>query len=92
MVGYLGMDESYRSSYFTNASLSIYSRVPSYDLTNVRVGLRTGDGRWDFQLWARNLFDRKYKISQVPLVFNSGALSALLGDPRTIGVTFGARF
>ena len=92
MVGYLGIDESYRSSYFTNASLSIYSRVPSYDLTNVRVGLRTDDGRWDVQFWARNLFDRKYKISQVPIVFNSGALSALLGDPRTVGVTFGARF
>ncbi|HMI95072.1 MAG TPA: TonB-dependent receptor [Micropepsaceae bacterium] len=92
IAGYLGIDESYRSGYFTNTSLSIYSRVPSYDLTNVRVGLRTSDGRWDVQVWARNLFDRKYKISQVPLVFNSGALSALLGDPRTIGVTFGARF
>jgi len=92
IVGYLGVDESYRSSYFTTTNLSIYSRVPNYDLTNVRAGLRTGDGRWDVQVWARNLFDRKYKISQVPLVFNSGALSALLGDPRTIGVTFGARF
>jgi iron complex outermembrane receptor protein len=92
VVGYLGIDETYRSSYFTHTSLSIYSRVPSYDLTNVRLGLRTDDGRWDVQVWARNVFDRNYKISQVPLVFNSGALSALLGDPRTIGVTFGARF
>jgi iron complex outermembrane receptor protein len=92
VVGYLGIDETYRSSYFSHTSLSIYSRVPSYDVTNVRLGLRTDDGRWDVQVWARNVFDRNYKISQVPLVFNSGALSALLGDPRTIGVTFGARF
>ncbi len=92
MAGYLGLDESYRSSYFSHVSLSIYSRVAGYDLTNVRAGLRTDDGRWDVQVWARNAFDRKYKISQVPLVFNSGALSALLGDPRTVGVTFAARF
>ncbi|HYK78045.1 MAG TPA: TonB-dependent receptor [Micropepsaceae bacterium] len=92
IVGYLGIDESYRSSYFSHVSLSIYSRVPSYDLTNVRLGLRTEDGGWDVQLWARNLFDRKYKISQVPIVFNSGALSSLLGDPRTLGVSFSARF
>jgi iron complex outermembrane recepter protein len=91
-TGYLGLDESYRSSYFSTASLSLYSRVPGYDLTNVRVGLRTADGRWDLQVWARNLFDRKYEISQVPILFNSGALSALVGDPRTIGATVGARF
>jgi iron complex outermembrane receptor protein len=92
MAGYLGLDESYRSSYFSNVSLSIYSRVPGYDLTNVRAGLRTDDGRWDVQVWARNVFDREYKISQVPIVLNSGALSALVGDPRTVGVTFAARF
>jgi iron complex outermembrane receptor protein len=92
MDAYLGLDESYRSSYFSHVSLSISSRVAGYDLTNVRAGLRTDDGRWDVQVWARNAFDRKYKISQVPLVFNSGALSALVGDPRTVGVTFAARF
>jgi iron complex outermembrane receptor protein len=88
---YLGFDESYRSSYFSNTSLSIYSRVAGYNLTNLRVGVRTKDGGWDLEAWVRNAFDRKYQIYQVPLIFNSGALSSLVGDPRTFGVTLTAR-
>lgn len=91
VTGYIGADESYRSSYFSSSSLSIYSRVPGYALTNLRAGLRADDGRWDLQFWSRNVFDRQYIIARVPTLFNSGALSTLLGDPRTVGATFAMR-
>ena len=92
VVAFVGADESYRSSYFSNTSLSIYSRIAGYDLTNLRAGVRSADGHWDFEVWVRNAFDRNYKIFQVPLIFNSGALSSMVGDPRTFGVTLAGRF
>jgi iron complex outermembrane receptor protein len=90
-VGFIGVDESYRSSYFSNTSLSIYSQIAGYDLTNFRIGVRTDDGRWQLEGWVRNAFDRNYSIFRVPLIFNSGALSTMVGDPRTFGVTLVAR-
>jgi iron complex outermembrane receptor protein len=92
IVGYAGIGEAFRSGYFTTSNLSMYSFVPGYDVTNVRIGLRAENGLWDLQLWSRNLFDRKYKITEAPLVFNSGALSTILGDPRTVGATLTMRY
>jgi iron complex outermembrane receptor protein len=92
IVGYAGVDETLRSGYFTTASLSMYSFVPAYEVTNARIGLRAESGRWNIEFWSRNLFDRKYKITQAPLLFNSGALSAILGDPRTVGATLTMRY
>jgi iron complex outermembrane receptor protein len=86
-TGYMGVDESYRSRYFSTANLSIYSLVPDIAITNLRFGMRTSDNHWDLQFWARNLFDRKYFTAQAPIAFNSGAIAALLGDPRTLGVS-----
>ena len=92
IVGYAGIGEAFRSGYFVTSNLSMYSFVPGYDVTNVRIGLRAENRRWDLQVWSRNLFDRKYKITQAPLVFNSGAISAILGDPRTVGATLTMRY
>ncbi|HEY0105160.1 MAG TPA: TonB-dependent receptor [Rhizomicrobium sp.] len=85
--GYLGADLSYRSSYFSSADDSIYGNVPGYSVTNLRVGLRTDDGHWNLEVWTRNAFDTHYYQTIGKVAFNSGALSALLGDPRTVGVT-----
>jgi len=85
--GYLGADVSYRSSYYSSADDSIYGRVPGYSVTNLRIGLRTDDGHWNLEAWARNAFDTHYYQTIAKVAFNSGALSALLGDPRTVGVT-----
>lgn len=84
---YVGLDANYRSSYFSNASLSIYSIIPSYTLVNLHTGLRMADNSWDLQFWVRNLFDEKYTTIQGTVPYNSGGVSALLGDPRTTGLT-----
>jgi iron complex outermembrane receptor protein len=85
--GYLGGDVNYRSGQYSAASDSIYSFVAAHEVTNLRIGIRTDDGHWDLSLWARNAFDTKYYQSVGPAAFNSGAIAALLGDPRTVGVT-----
>jgi iron complex outermembrane receptor protein len=84
---YLGVDVSYRSSFFSSADDSRYGRVPGYTLTNLRLGVRTGDGHWNLEAWSRNAFDTHYYQTIGKVAFNTGAYSALLGDPRTSGLT-----
>ncbi len=70
--------------------LSSYARQDGYALTNAGIGLRGRDDRWSVTLWAKNLLDKRYAIAF------AGATSitpytAILGDPRTVGVTLTAR-
>ena len=78
-------DWSHRSSFFTAVSDSRYSLVPGYGLANLRAGVRTPNQRWDLSCWVRNLFDKEYFQTLSPS--NIGLVTALLGDPRTFGVT-----
>jgi len=87
---YLGADYSYRSSFYTTAADSIYSRIPDYGLLNLRAGLRAADGAWDLQAWVRNAGDTDYYLSLSAA--NTGAISGTLGDPRTYGLTLRARY
>ncbi|MEN3953302.1 TonB-dependent receptor [Iodidimonas sp. SYSU 1G8] len=86
---YLGADVSYRSKYYSQANNSYSSLVRSYEVVNLRAGIRAGDN-WDVSLWVRNLLDKKYFQTRAAQAFNTGAVSSLLGDPRTFGIT--ARF
>jgi iron complex outermembrane recepter protein len=90
--GYLGADVNYRSSFYSSADDSIYGIVHGYEVTNLRGGVRTEDGRWDLQLWARNAFDTHYYEFIGKVAFNSGALSAFPGDPRTFGATLSFKY
>jgi len=89
---YLGMDYSFRSSIYSAATDSIYSRLGDLDLVNARLGLRSSNGRWDAYLWARNLFNQNYFTFVAAGVGNTGALFGQLGDPRTYGVTLRAKY
>jgi iron complex outermembrane recepter protein len=90
--GYLGADVNYRSSFFSSADDSVYGVVHGYEVTNLRAGIRTDDGHWDLQLWTRNAFDTHYYQFIGKVAFNSGALSALPGDPRTFGATLSFKY
>jgi len=87
LIGYLGADVSYRSSYQSAVNDSIYSSVPGYGLLNLRAGVRTGDGRWDLSVWALNATNTNYTVTSGAVSFNSGAIGVLLGDPRVVGGT-----
>ena len=78
-------DWSHRSSFYTAVGDSRFSRVPAYGLINLRVGLRAEDQRWDLSLWARNLLDKNYFQTLSPA--NTGLVTGIVGDPRTLGVT-----
>ncbi len=84
---YVNADHAYRSDFFTTYNLAADSRAPGYHLTNARIGIRADDGGWDISLFARNLFDSEYISIINPSAFNTGQSTAILGDPRTYGIT-----
>ena len=87
LTGYLGLDYTYRSSLFSAATDSIYSRLPDLSLLNMRLGVREGSGKWDLYVWAKNISNVNYESFVATAPGNTGALYAQLGDPRTYGVT-----
>ncbi len=82
---YAHVDYAHRSRFYTSVSNSVYSVIKPYGLTNARIGVKTEGGKWDFSVWARNLFDEDYFITLSP--GNTGLISGLTGDPRTFGIT-----
>jgi iron complex outermembrane receptor protein len=88
--GYVHADYLHRSSFNTTATNSIYGEVPAYGLVNARVGLRFEDGTYDLAFWARNLLDKNYYVSRTPGTF--GLITALVGEPRTVGATLRAKW
>ncbi len=63
-------------------------REPSYALTNARLGYTTGDGKWDFSAYIRNLTDKQYRVYNLDLSGFIGSNQAVYGTPRTYGVGF----
>jgi iron complex outermembrane receptor protein len=78
-------DWGHRSSYLTQVTNSIYSRVPAYGLLTARIGVRTENQRWDVSLWAHNLTDTHY--FQTLAAQNTGQIAGTVGEPRTFGGT-----
>lgn len=83
--GYIHADTRYQSSNYTAVSDSIYSLVKAYDLTNLRVGLRSEKTAWDLSFYANNLFNTHYYLTRS--VATTGQISGVPGDPRTVGLT-----
>lgn len=85
------LDYSFRSGYYGTLEGGEGSYQPSYALTNLRLGLRRADRRWEAELWARNLFDEDY-ITAVYAQLGAGDYGVLTGDPRSLGVTLRTRW
>jgi iron complex outermembrane receptor protein len=83
-------DWMHRSSFNSTPTNSIYGVVPGYGLLNARIGLRTGGGAIDLSVWARNLLDKDYYVSRGGGTF--GLITAMIGEPRTIGATLRTRW
>ncbi len=92
LEAYIGADYSYRSSLYSAATDSIYSKLPQLTLVNARLGVRSPDQRWAAYLWAKNLFDADYYTYTSAGVGNTGAVFAQLGDPRTFGATLRVKY
>lgn len=85
------LDYTFRSGYYGTLEGGPGSYQPSYALTNLRLGLRRSDRRWEAELWARNLFDEDY-ITAVYARLGAGDYGVLTGDPRSVGMTLRTRW
>jgi iron complex outermembrane receptor protein len=80
------IDSGWRSSYYGDPSLSRYTLIKGYNLTNASIGYRSNQG-WEVSVFARNLFDADYIQNLTIQAGNSGLILGTPSDPRTVGVT-----
>jgi iron complex outermembrane receptor protein len=80
-----GLDLYHRSEFSSSPTPSQYLSVDGYSIVNARVGFRAA--KWSAYLWARNLLDENYVEQLLVAGGNAGQYAAVLGDPRTYGVT-----
>jgi iron complex outermembrane receptor protein len=85
------LDTSFLSNWYSDASVSNYSKIEGSSLTNLRIGLRSDEGI-DAILWVKNAFDENYLNFTSIQAGNSGAIYGQPGDPRTFGVTIKTSF
>jgi iron complex outermembrane receptor protein len=86
LQGFVNANYAYRGTTYGTLDASEYSRIPSYSVSNLSVGVRSTRGAaWDLSLWVKNVFDKQYYTS----MWNSnfGSYNAVIGTPRTVGVT-----
>jgi len=83
---FLALDGYFRSSFSSSPSPSRFLNVDGYGLVNGRLGFRASNGTSVF-LWGRNLLNQDYFEQLLPAAGNAGHYGAVLGDPRTYGVT-----
>lgn len=88
---YLAYDGSYRSTFSSNASPSIYTWVDGYALSNLRAGFRADRGFNAF-VWVRNALNEDYFEQLAVGPGNTGLIAGQPGDPRTWGLTLSSRF
>ncbi|HEY1148309.1 MAG TPA: TonB-dependent receptor [Pseudoduganella sp.] len=83
---YYNANYAYRGESFGTLDASRYSKIPAYSVTNASIGVRSTNGvAWDVSLWVKNAFDRQYYTSLWNAAF--GSYNAVIGTPRTVGVT-----
>ena len=80
-----GLDYYHRSEFSSSPTPSKYLWIDGYSIVNARVGFRAS--KWSGYLWARNLTDTDYVEQLLVAGGNAGQYAAVLGDPKTYGVT-----
>lgn len=84
-------DTSARSAYNSDASMSRYTRIEGFRVTNARIGYRF-DAGWEVAVFVRNLFDEDYIQALTIQTGNSGLILGQPSDPPLVGVTVRAQY
>ena len=85
----LHADSNWRSSFNGDSSLSRFTVIDGYNLTNASLGYRSGHN-WEIAIYARNLFNANYIQNLTIQAGNSGLIVGTPSDPRSVGVTLRA--
>ena len=79
-------DSNSRSGYNGDSSLSRYTFINGYNVTNGSVGYRFGNGL-EVAVFGRNILGANYIQNVTIQAGNSGLILGTPSDPATIGVT-----
>jgi iron complex outermembrane receptor protein len=88
----LGGDYSYRAKRFFNIPNNALESSEAYSLVNAQATYRFG-GKQQYRLtgWVKNLNDKVYFLNK-SVFAAAGTMEALIGDPRTFGLTFSTSY
>ena len=87
LTGLVYIDGRMTSDYNTGSDLFPQKAQDGYAIFNARVGLRGPDEKWGVELWAQNMFNKKYAQVAFNSPFQEGATSttAAFADPQYPG-------
>jgi iron complex outermembrane receptor protein len=92
LIGYIGGDFSWQSSFYSLPDGSPITIVPSYGILNLHAGITEPSGRWDLSFWIHNALNAQYITqNQIQVINATGAYGAQVGDPLMFGVTLRAK-
>ncbi len=80
---YFGIDANTRSGFEGDPSDSQYTRIDGYALVNARIGFAARAG-WEAFVMVRNVFDKNYLLLTNVQSGNSGLVTGIPGDPRSV--------
>lgn len=83
---FVAFDAFHRSGFSSSPSPSEFLNIDGYALVNGRIGFRILPGT-SVTFWVRNLLNTNYYEQLLPAGGNAGHYAAVLGDPRTYGIT-----
>ena len=83
---YVAVDDYARSGFSSSATPSSYLNIEAYSLLNARIGFRAPRGV-SIAIWGRNVLNQNYFEQVLAAGGNAGQYAAVLGDPRTYGIT-----
>lgn len=81
------LDARWVSEYNTGSDLAPGKEQDAFTMLNGRLGLGSMNGRWNVEVWGRNLTDETYAQVAFDQFAQTGTFGAFLGAPRTWGVT-----
>jgi iron complex outermembrane receptor protein len=89
-IGYLtgAANYAWRDNYNTGAANDPNLQIPGYGLANMSVGFESPDRSWKVTAWVKNVNDTRYILTRSTQVVRA----EYDGEPRTFGLTLGAKF
>ena len=74
---------------FLEATNQVFDIGEDYWLVNARAAVSSPDGRWEFSVWGKNIFDEEYLIYINNIAFFK---LDIFGEPATFGGTVSYRY
>lgn len=92
LTGFLNTQAAYRGPHNTGSDLDQEKWEGGAWRVNAQTGIRTGDDRYEFMLWVKNLTNKRVNTVVFDSVFQSGSYHTFVSEPRMYGVTVSTRF